>query len=65
MENLNITKPTPAIWGNIAAVIVGISAICELYEDKIGREWFTFATIGMRIVAMGLIVFTGVKKPNV
>lgn len=60
----NVTKATPAKWGNVAASIIGLSMVLETYEEKLNSEAFFYVSLGFKILSMGLIVFTGTQNPQ-
>ena len=60
----NATKPTPAKYANLAAAVMGLSMVSQMYEDKLNLPWFYMVSYGLAILSMLIVVFTGFKKPE-
>ena len=58
----NPGQPTPPLWGNIAASLIAVSAVMQMYEGKITAEWYTPLSLAFAVIAAVLIVFTKAKK---
>lgn len=56
----NINRPTPAKWGQLAVVLIGVSGYLATVE--ITDTWFVILKVSLGAIAAGLVALTGAKQ---
>ena len=56
----NINRPTPAKWGKLAVVLIGVSGYLATVE--ITDTWFVILKVSLGAIAAGLVALTGAKQ---